>query len=85
LKPGVRKNAVHTLFAGKGEGASIFGARSRQRWNMFKRGAQRHLKPGVFIEPAPTGEDRALRRASFPACYEPIFRDAHLQPFRNQA
>jgi ubiquinone/menaquinone biosynthesis C-methylase UbiE len=30
---------LHTLFAGKGEGAWIFGARSRQRWNMFKRGA----------------------------------------------
>jgi hypothetical protein len=41
---------VYTLFAGKGERAWIFGARSRQRWNMFKRGAQRHLKPGIFIE-----------------------------------
>jgi len=59
LKPGVRKNAVHTLFAGKGEGAWIFGARSRQRWNMFKRGVQRHLKPRVFIELAPTGEGEA--------------------------
>src|SRR5262249_15909598 len=39
-----------------GEGAWIFGARSRQRRNMFKRGAQRHLKPGIFIELAPTGE-----------------------------
>src|SRR5262249_43300042 len=37
----------------------IFGARSRQRWNMFKRGAQRHLKPRIFIELAPTGEDEA--------------------------
>ena len=26
---------------------------------MFKRGAQRHLKPGIFIELAPTGEGEA--------------------------
>ena len=26
---------------------------------MFKRGAQRHLKPGVFIELAPASEDEA--------------------------
>jgi hypothetical protein len=26
---------------------------------MFKRRAQRHLKPGIFIEPAPTGEGDA--------------------------
>jgi len=26
-----------------------------------------------------------LRSASFTACYAPIFRDADLQPFRNQA
>jgi hypothetical protein len=69
VKPGVRKNAVHTLFAGKGEGTWIFGARSRQRWNVFKRGAQRHLKPGIFIELAPTGEGEVVsawlqRRAS---------------------
>src|SRR6516162_3452258 len=50
---------MHTLFAGKGEGAWIFGARSRQRRNMFTRGAQRHLKPGIFIELAPTGEGEA--------------------------
>jgi hypothetical protein len=59
LKPGDRKNAAHALFAGKGGGTWIFGARSRQRWNMFKRGAQRHLKPGIFIELAPTGEGEA--------------------------
>ena len=35
LKSGVRKNAVHALFAGKGEGAWIFGPRSRQRRKMF--------------------------------------------------
>jgi hypothetical protein len=28
---------------------------------MFKRGAQRHLKPGIFIELAPAGEDEASR------------------------
>ena len=28
-------------------------------WDMFKRGAQRHLKPGIFIELAPTGEGKA--------------------------
>jgi hypothetical protein len=37
-------------------------------WDMFKRGAQRHLKPGIFIELAPTGEGKASawlqRRAS---------------------
>ena len=38
--------------------AWIFGARSRQRWNMFKRGA----KPGIFIELAPTGEGEASVR-----------------------
>ena len=50
---------MRTLFAGKGEGAWIFGARSRQRWNMFKRSAQRHLQPGIFIELAPTREGEA--------------------------
>jgi hypothetical protein len=59
LKPGVRKNAVHPLFARKGEGAWIFGARSRQRWNMFKRSAQRQLKPGIFIELRQQGEGEA--------------------------
>ena len=37
MKPGVRKNAVHTLFAGKGKGP---GRDSGE--NMFKRGARRH-------------------------------------------
>jgi hypothetical protein len=40
-KPGVRKNAAHTLFSGKARrGPGIFGAWPRQRWNVFKRGAQ---------------------------------------------
>jgi len=34
-KPSIRENAVHTLFAGKGEGTWIFGARSRQRRKVF--------------------------------------------------
>ena len=38
---------------------SLAPPRSRQRWNMFKRGAQRHLEPGIFSELAPTGEGEA--------------------------
>ena len=50
---------MHTLFVGKREEAWMFGARSRQRRNMFERGAQRHFKLGIFIELAPTGEGEA--------------------------
>jgi hypothetical protein len=50
---------VYTLFAGQRRKGLDFGARSRQRWNMFKRSAQRHLQPGIFIELAPTGEGEA--------------------------
>jgi hypothetical protein len=58
LKLGVRKNAAHTLFAGKGEGACLQGqvAAAVEHVQTWRATA---LKPGIFIELAPTGEGEA--------------------------